>query len=206
MDDDELGARVGTILRELFPQPTDAALAPRMHPRRNLRAWAIATTVVGVLTLAAVVVLLSVTHGPGSSPTVTNPAAPQCAEPPPSVGSTVSITLSNTPAEFDSNCYYALADAPISLQFTNNILATESGQGVPRRLVISPADKPSITWDSAHPGFFGGTTKSAVFSSESLTAPASATYTVGPLAAGTYVVQTIGANPDVASELIVTAP
>ncbi|MDR2983583.1 MAG: hypothetical protein LBV34_01965 [Nocardiopsaceae bacterium] len=57
-------------------------------------------------------------------------------------------------------------------------------------VVISPSDKPAIVAVRGKPGFTEGSSEHAVFMSEIVIAPHTRVFTVKPLAAGNYVMQT----------------
>jgi hypothetical protein len=113
------------------------------------------------------------------------PCHPLSGEP----AATVRIVMRNISNQFTRDCYYALAGKAFQLQVTNRIFALADHQPIFVQLIISLQSHPAFHPVPGRPGFSVGTTQGAAFVADRLTAPQSRTFTVPPLPAGSYAIQ-----------------
>ena len=156
----------------------------------------------GVAVLAAIfMTACGNIHGPDAlsatgSPTVSgSPSpilsnAPTCGPATGPISSTVSITMSTTNDSFSQSCYYAPANQPFTISFTNPIFTLNGNQPVRITLIISPSGDPAIVPDPAYPESAYGDMTKASFVSSPVTAPDTGVFSVPSLPAGSYVIQT----------------
>jgi hypothetical protein len=179
-----------------MPHPTDWPPAPRLAGTTVRRS--VAVLFVGlVLAGGAISVLLlgrgstarrqthstSVGHG-----TVRHGLAlPSCPAPTGALSSTVDVSTGS--GTFSSPCYYAPADAPLTLAFFNDAVAEGSGTAFPLTLMISPASNPAVQFLSGTSGEYVVNMRNAVFVAPRAVGGSGGNaidLTVPPLAAGTY--------------------
>lgn len=130
-------------------------------------------------------------------------SAPSCAPITGPVSSTVSITMSTANDSFSQSCYYAPANKPFTIDFTNPIFALGDNSPVTLNLIISPSNSPAFVPDPGYPGSADGSTANASFVSPPVTAPNTGAFSVPALPAGTYDVQTLIDEPNVTAILVV---
>jgi hypothetical protein len=119
-------------------------------------------------------------------------AMPNCQLATGSVPSTVDVSTSLSDT-FNSSCYYAPADTPFTIAFTNNVAAAGSGTSVPLTLMISPASDPAVQYESGTSGEFVVNPENAVFVAQTAVASSGDNATdlsVPALSAGTYALTT----------------
>jgi hypothetical protein len=112
------------------------------------------------------------------------------------------MTLSADTDNFDQSCYYAPSGQPFTIDFTNSALAESDNTPTTVQLVISPSQNPAFAPDPANSELMGGSTQSAVFVSQAITAPNTVELSVPALSSGTYDLQLLG-NLSVVATLVV---
>ena len=118
---------------------------------------------------------------------------------------TLSVVMRPAGPWFGKSCYYALAGRTLTLKLTNRAFTLESKQPTAVTLIISPSRHPAIVPIPGRPGMSTGSTARASFVSSPVTAPHTQVFTVHPLAAGTYVMQTLQGGLESTVRLIVRA-
>jgi hypothetical protein len=115
--------------------------------------------------------------------------APTCAAANGSIPSDFSMTMSTTNDSFSQSCYYAPANQSFTIDFTNPVFTLTNDSPTSLTLVISPSQNPAFEPVPGLPGVSGGSTASAVFVGDPVTAPDTSTLSVPALAPGTYDLQ-----------------
>ncbi len=136
---------------------------------------------------------------PGPMPPAVGAAAPPPTCPLPTSPSPASVTVSlkNSPVGFGLPCYDVAAHKAFTLTLVNGITyvdmtGTSTGQTVPAQLIISPASSPAIVARPGQPGGSTGEYAKASYLGPEVSSNAPSTASVGPLPAGTYVLQLAG--------------
>jgi hypothetical protein len=119
------------------------------------------------------------------------PTVPSC--PTTSETATLALTLTNSAQGFTQTCYSAPSDTTISVTLTNDITNTDTGLTYPLALVVTPTSSPAFSYVGlAGSAPYLAQTSLAQRLQYTPTADTSApiSFTIGPLAAGTYFIQT----------------
>lgn len=196
--EDDLRAALDRMGRDA-PSVQRVVAGLRDAPRRgaSLLATVTAVVLIAIVTVIYAHARLSDVHQPGGSRETRSPTPaanglviPQCRDRPTGTTS-IHVALQGSNAAFSRHCYHVAAGRQLTLTFTNDLIPSEGGHTIVG-LVISPADHPAF-----HPlanrkagSWYGGSTASAVFTTDPITSPATARYQIPPLPAGTYVIQT----------------
>lgn len=125
---------------------------------------------------------------------------PDCPPPDEDPGATVQITTHDGPMPgFARSCYYAPANTPLTLRFTNLVVSSEDNQPLTLRLVL--ADEP---YPNPIPGVpMGLDLSTARFVGDDVTARNSGSFEIGSLAPGTYALQATPLHEDFLGSLVV---
>lgn len=97
--------------------------------------------------------------------------------------------MRNLSNQFTHECYHAAAGRPFKLEVTNHVFALADHQLAPVQVIISLQSHPAFHPVPGHPGFIVGSTQGAAFVSPRVTSPRTETFTVPPLPAGSYAIQ-----------------
>lgn len=114
------------------------------------------------------------------------PTPPDCPAATGPVDTTVNIGTRSSPVSFDQSCYYAAANQPLTINFTNSLM----GGSRLTLLVSSPSD-PVFRPVAGRPGVWTGSTATALFVGTPVTSPDTGVMSVPPLPAGAYVLQVL---------------
>jgi len=132
--------------------------------------------------------------------------APVCADlpDPPAV---VSITAEGPRLAFDSDCYYAPANAPLKIVFSNQITSKEGQVGVPANVSIYPSQAAAVEVLDEGAGLNVGPDQLAagLFHGDWISSPGTVTYEVPALPAGVYYLQS-DPNADFVYATLVVEP
>jgi len=125
--------------------------------------------------------------GVAIEPTPTLPPLPVCSETGTST-TEIEVTVEGSLVQFPSSCYYAPAGEALQIIFTNHIKALNRDAWTTDNISIyaSQSDAVQIIDGGLMTGF---ALESAVFVGQPITGPASISYDIPPLAAGTYYMQ-----------------
>ncbi|MDP9317971.1 MAG: hypothetical protein M3O94_02625 [Actinomycetota bacterium] len=147
--------------------------------------------------------------------TSSDPPEPMLALPKVPICPPVSLPISRTPsfkldivmglgskAAFTASCYYAPADTRLSVTFSNELVPLDKGPGASVGISIyrTQADAITISTEEQSVSVLGN---NAIFRGDRVQAPGTVTYSVPPLPAGTYYIQSDQLAAHLAATLVV---
>lgn len=132
-------------------------------------------------------------------------SAPACDQGSSPTSSTVSISTDSADRfAFSQACYYAPAEEPLTITFSNSMYYTEDAtKSISLTLVISPSSSPAIAADPNEPAAVVGDPSKAVFIGDPVVAPGTGSWTTSGLPAGTYDLQILEVPVFAPSTLVV---
>jgi hypothetical protein len=113
--------------------------------------------------------------------------APECNPASPPYGAEVHVATLPSDPGFDSPCYYAVSNTPLTVVLLNKTVGIEDGKAVPANISIWRQQSDALRQNEDGALFIDGT--KALFEGKHLYADRSITYRVPALPPGTYFVQ-----------------